>query len=117
MRWKGREQSGNVEDRRGVRSGGMVIGGGIGGAVLLLVFVLLGGDPRQFLQLQSQLSTEAPPAAGAPPVAGAAQRWGGSQRVIRLATGALSLVFGVWLAWQIGWSDGLFRSVAHWSPH
>ena len=70
MRWKGREQSGNVEDRRGVRSGGMVIGGGIGGAVLLLVFVLLGGDPRQFLQLQSQLSTEAPPAAGAPPVAG-----------------------------------------------
>ena len=51
------------------------------------------------------------------PVASAAQRWGGSQRVIRLATGALSLVFGVWLAWQIGWSDGLFRSVAHWSPH
>ena len=66
MRWKGRERSDNVEDRRGARPGGLVIGGGLGGAVLLLVFVLLGGDPRQFLQLQSQLSTEAPPAATAP---------------------------------------------------
>lgn len=64
MRWKGRERSDNVEDRRGARPGGLAIGGGLGGIVLLLAFVLLGGDPRQFLQLQQELSTQAPPAAG-----------------------------------------------------
>jgi predicted metalloprotease len=68
MRWKGREQSQNVEDRRGVRPGGMMIGGGLGTIVLVLVFVLLGGDPRQVLQLvgQTQMSTEAPVEPGAP---------------------------------------------------
>jgi len=28
----------------------------------------------------------------------------------------LSLVFGAWLAWQIGWHDGLFLAAPHWSP-
>jgi hypothetical protein len=42
MKWRGRRESGNVEDRRG-RSAGvrMGIGGGIGGVVLLLVISLL----------------------------------------------------------------------------
>ncbi len=70
MRWRGREQSGNVEDRRGARPGGLAIGGGIGGLVLVVVVMLLGGDPRQLLQLQEQLGTEqatpvAPSAPGA----------------------------------------------------
>jgi high-affinity nickel-transport protein len=50
------------------------------------------------------------------PVAKVAHRWGGAGRMIRLSTGALSLVFGLWLAYQIGWRDGLFLSAAHWMP-
>ena len=47
MQWEGREESKNVEDRRGV-SPGMVIGGG-GGMILVLLALVLGVDPRQFL--------------------------------------------------------------------
>jgi predicted metalloprotease len=51
MRWQGREQSRNVEDRRGGRGGGkMALGGGLGTLVLLLIVWLLGGDPMQLLQ-------------------------------------------------------------------
>jgi predicted metalloprotease len=46
MKWKGRRQSVNVEDRRGRGVGGKtVIGGGIGGLILVLLFSLLGGNP------------------------------------------------------------------------
>ncbi len=50
------------------------------------------------------------------PVANAAQRWGGAGRMIRLSTGLLSLCFGAWLVYQIGWHDGLFLATPHWSP-
>ena len=50
MRWEGRRQSENVEDRRSRGGGGMAIGGGLGTLVLLLVVWLLGGNPMQFLQ-------------------------------------------------------------------
>lgn len=50
------------------------------------------------------------------PVATAARRWGGAAHVIRLATGALSLVFGLWLVYRIGWGDGLFFSTPYWTP-
>ena len=51
MRWQGRRESGNVEDRRGM-SRGMVIGGGGGLAtlVVLAIALLTGVDPRQILQ-------------------------------------------------------------------
>lgn len=49
MRWKGRRQSTNVEDRRGMSTRGMV-GGGIGGIVLVVIVLLLGGDPTSLLQ-------------------------------------------------------------------
>jgi len=51
MDWKGRRQSGNVEDRRG-GSGRAVKGGaiGIGTFVILGVYLLLGGDPEVALQ-------------------------------------------------------------------
>jgi uncharacterized protein len=46
MKWKGRRQSVNVEDRRWRGVGGKtVIGGGIGGLILVLLFSLLGGNP------------------------------------------------------------------------
>lgn len=49
MRWKGRRQSANVEDRRAMR-GPVMAGGGLLGLILVLVVVMLGGDPRPLLQ-------------------------------------------------------------------
>jgi predicted metalloprotease len=45
MKWQGRQGSANVEDRRGMRMGGMglPLGGGIGGIVLLLLYSALTG--------------------------------------------------------------------------
>ncbi len=51
------------------------------------------------------------------PLAMAAKRWGGTGRLIRLSTGTLSLLFGAWLVYQIGWQDGLFLNVPDWQPH
>ena len=53
----------------------------------------------------------------AAPLSAASQRWGGFSRGARLATGAASLVFGVWLVYQIGFKDGLFLATPHWTPH
>lgn len=50
MQWEGREESSNVDDRRGMGPVGMAIGGG--GSVLLLVLGLLFGfDPRQLNEM------------------------------------------------------------------
>src|SRR5262249_2635636 len=50
MRWEGRRESDNIEDQRGAGGRVMRYGlGGIGGLVLIVVVLLLGGDPRQFL--------------------------------------------------------------------
>ena len=38
------------------------------------------------------------------------------QRQLRIASGAVSLVFGLYLAHQIGFRDGLFTSQANWTP-
>jgi len=46
MKWEGREESSNVDDRRGMSKGLMVGGGGILVAIIALVF---GVDPGQFL--------------------------------------------------------------------
>jgi uncharacterized protein len=46
MKWKGRRQSSNIEDRRGMGTGGKtMIGGGIGSLIVVLLFALLGGNP------------------------------------------------------------------------
>jgi len=49
MRWKGRRESSNVEDRRGMPIKG-IVGGGIGTIVIVVVVLLLGGDPTSILQ-------------------------------------------------------------------
>lgn len=51
MRWQGRRESGNVEDRRGSR-GGLIAGGGIGTIVIALLIYFLGGDPSQVMDTQ-----------------------------------------------------------------
>lgn len=45
MRWQFGRRSQNVEDRRGMRGSGPVVGGGIGAIVLAVIVTLLGGDP------------------------------------------------------------------------
>ncbi|MEW6495817.1 MAG: neutral zinc metallopeptidase [Cyanobacteriota bacterium] len=45
MRWEFGRRSSNVEDRRGSRMTGPVVGGGIGAIVLSVIVALLGGDP------------------------------------------------------------------------
>ena len=51
MRWEGRRQSENIEDRRGVRiSRGGLVGGGIGTIAVVLLIIFLGGDPTAVLQ-------------------------------------------------------------------
>jgi uncharacterized protein len=51
MRWRGRTQSGNVEDRRGLRVGRGAVGGGIGAIALALVAMYFGVDPSVVMQL------------------------------------------------------------------
>lgn len=59
MKWKGREQSGNVEDRRGIGTGKMVAGGTVGTLAILVIVWLLGGDPTQIMNnLQNSGSGE-----------------------------------------------------------
>jgi predicted metalloprotease len=51
MRWRGRRQSSNIEDRRGMRvSRGGLVGGGIGTLAIALLVIFLGGDPTAVLQ-------------------------------------------------------------------
>ncbi len=64
MKWQGRRGSENVEDRRGMSTGKMAIGGGIGTVVIALIVLLLGGDPTQLLNTMQDTgrSTEVVPA-------------------------------------------------------
>jgi predicted metalloprotease len=50
MRWQGRRQSSNIDDRRRGGRKGITIGGGIGTIILLVLFALLGGNPLELLQ-------------------------------------------------------------------
>ncbi len=51
MRWQGRRQSGNVEDRRGSTGKRLAVGGGLGTIVLVLITLLTGGDLGDVLRL------------------------------------------------------------------
>ena len=50
MRWKGRRQSDNVEDRRRLSGRKVAAGGGLGALVLMALFWLLGGNPEEVMQ-------------------------------------------------------------------
>jgi uncharacterized protein len=47
MRWLGRQGSGNVQDRR--RMGGLAVGGGIGGIIVLILGLLMGQNPLEYI--------------------------------------------------------------------
>ena len=51
MKWKGRDKSSNVEDRRGRGVGGAAIGGlGGFGIIIMIIYALLGGNPGDIMQ-------------------------------------------------------------------
>jgi len=50
MRTEGRRTSGNIEDRRGMSTGKMAVGGGIGAIAIAVIILLLGGDPSTVLE-------------------------------------------------------------------
>lgn len=69
MRWEGREQSTNVEDRRGMAmaAGSVVAGGGIGSIVLMLIMMFLGANPQQLIEQVGQQQELSPSRANRAP--------------------------------------------------
>jgi uncharacterized protein len=62
MRWEGRRQSENVEDRRGI-GGPVLVGGGLITLLLMLAMMFLGFDPQMVAQIAP--GPRGAPAAGA----------------------------------------------------
>lgn len=67
MKWIGRRESSNVDDRRGLSGGKVAAGGGVAGIVIYLLYTLLSGnniDPsqiqRQLIEQQAQTSQLTP---------------------------------------------------------
>lgn len=58
MRWEGRRESENVNDRRGM-SPKMVGGGGLVTIVVLAIAYFMGADPRQLMQIVAQQGQQA----------------------------------------------------------
>lgn len=56
MKWSGRRQSDNMEDRRGVSGGKIVAGGGIIGLIIIAINLFMGGDSSAVLnEINNQL--------------------------------------------------------------
>lgn len=62
MDWRGRRESSNVDDRRGISGGGLALGGGVIGLVFILAKFFLGGgdinDLQQLIPQQQQQQQE-----------------------------------------------------------
>ncbi len=58
MKWQGRRESENVEDRRGVSGRQVAVGGGGLALIVLIIGWLLGGDPQQLLSNFQQSSNQ-----------------------------------------------------------
>lgn len=54
MRWRTGRESNNVEDRRGMRTGPVIAGGGIGTVVIVLLAMFFGIDPTVMLDSMGQ---------------------------------------------------------------
>ena len=60
MLWQGRRESENVEDVRGSGGRRLVVGGGIGTVILVVVYLLLGGDPQALFNSQQGVQLSQP---------------------------------------------------------
>jgi uncharacterized protein len=60
MLWQGRRESENVEDVRGSGGRRLAVGGGIGTVILVVLYLLLGGDFQALLDLQKQAPVSQP---------------------------------------------------------
>ncbi len=49
MKWQGRQESDNIEDRRGMSGKGIAAGGGGLAIILLIIGLLMGKDPQQLI--------------------------------------------------------------------
>jgi high-affinity nickel-transport protein len=93
-----------------------LIHGLAGSAAIALIVVTTVRDPRWVLAylLVFGLGTLAGmtliTAGFALPIVLAAHRWHGGGRMIRVVSGVASFATGLWLAYQVGWSDGLFTA-------
>lgn len=78
MKWEGRRQSSNMEDRRGMGTGGKVLaGGGLIGVVFLVIQMFMGGDNAQIMQeLQNQIEQQQPASTPAQPLSEEDQKMG-----------------------------------------
>jgi predicted metalloprotease len=66
MRWEGRRESENVEDRRGI-GGPVLVGGGLITLLLMVAMMFLGFDPQQVAQIVPDLGGAAAPEGQAAP--------------------------------------------------
>jgi hypothetical protein len=55
MLWQGQRESKNVEDARGSGGGRLVMGGGIGTVILVVLYLVMGGDPQALFNAQQQV--------------------------------------------------------------
>lgn len=65
MKWQGRRESSNVEDRRAISGRKIAVGGGVIGIIIVLINLFLGGDSSQLIegieeqiQQQTEITTE-----------------------------------------------------------
>lgn len=58
MDWRGRRQSSNVEDRRGISGGGILTGGGIVGVIIYLIVQFMGGSSETANQVVEQVNNQ-----------------------------------------------------------
>ncbi len=61
MKWLGRRQSDNVEDRRSSSTGKTIVGGGIIGIIIIVVKLLSGGDATEVLNQALQQQNQSTP--------------------------------------------------------
>ena len=99
-----------------------LVHGMAGSAAAAVIVMALIPEPRWALAalgvfcLGTMLGMALVTAAIALPAAYAGARVAGVERRLRFAAGALSAIFGVYLAHRIGFVDGLFTATPRWDP-
>lgn len=68
MRWQGGRESENVEDRRRMGGRPMAIGGGLGMLIMVILVLVLGGDPQALLNNMQQQNPGGVPGGAGPGV-------------------------------------------------